>query len=66
MSQRAIETLMRDRAKLILQKHEIQIEIFGIEAAIETISGKKVWENERELLYDGENRDYITNTEDGI
>lgn len=59
----AIETLQQKRQQLLLEKESfldrINGEISSIEAVIETLSGKKVWEIEKEFVYDDENPNYI-------
>ncbi len=62
-NQIAIETLQQKRQQLLLEKEtflgRIDAEINSIEAVIETLSGKKVWETEPSTVYDDESPDYI-------
>ena len=57
------ETLLKKRNQLLLEKEQmlekLNQEINSIEAAIERLSGKKVWEIEPTTFYDDENPDYI-------
>lgn len=59
----AIETLQQKRQQLLLKKEtflgRINTEINSIEAVIETLSGKKVWETEPTTVYDDGSPDYI-------
>lgn len=59
----AIEVLAKQRQKLLIQKEEmlsnINKQISDVEAAIERLSGKHVWEVDNEVVYDDENPDYI-------
>ncbi len=63
MSNAAIETLIKERQALLLAKEKMLSEynasINDIEIAIEQLSGKTVWEAERDYIYDDENPDYI-------
>lgn len=62
-NQAAVETLHKKRAELIIERKsflsEINSKIQGIESAIESLSGLKVWETEPDVLFDDENPDYI-------
>jgi hypothetical protein len=59
----AIETLVKEREKLIVEKtsavRRFMKQIVDIETAIERLSGKKAWEVEAEMGYDDTNPDYI-------
>ncbi len=59
----AIEALQQQRHRLLSKKEaileQLNKEISEIEVAIETISGKHVWETEPLLTYDDTNPDYI-------
>lgn len=59
----AIETLQQRRKELLIEKESllerINAEINSIEASIESLSGKKVWETESVVMYDDENPNYI-------
>ena len=59
----AIMALTDKRDKLITERDfalaRFNAEISEIEAAIEHLSGKKVWEVEPTVVYDDENPDYI-------
>lgn len=63
MNNPAVETLFKKRLDLILELEIISIDIKSkigsIEAAIEQLSGKKVWEASKDELYDDENPSYI-------
>lgn len=63
MSNNAIETLLKERDKLVMARDEavarFYAEIHEIETAIEKLSGKRVWEFPREIRYDDEHPDYI-------
>ena len=63
MSQLAIELLLKQRQLLMIRKiamlDEINKEISDIESGIERLSGKRVWETEKEFKYDDENPEYI-------
>lgn len=63
MSNQAIEALLQMKKDLEGKRdtefHRATMEINGIEAAIEKLSGKKVWEVEPTVVYDDENPDYI-------
>jgi hypothetical protein len=63
MTDLATETLQLKRQQLLLEKEKflerIDAEINHIEAAIERLSGKKVWETEPTTQYDDESHDYI-------
>lgn len=58
-----IEHLCKKRLELIAERNAInnrfEGEISEIETAIETLSGKKVWEVVKEERFDDENPDYI-------
>jgi len=64
----AIETLLNQRNSLVLEKNaamsKFNEEISSIEAAIETLSGKKVWETISETVYDDENPNYIRSSQE--
>lgn len=59
----AIQELMNTRNLLIYERdmaaEDFNNKISQLETAIETLSGKKVWEIESEIKYDDENPDYI-------
>lgn len=63
MSNNAIETLLKERDKLVIERDaaiaRFNGDIQGLESAIERLSGKKVWEMPRPALYDDEHPDYI-------
>jgi hypothetical protein len=63
MSTFAIESLMKERQKIkteqLAANATFALRISELENAIEHISGKKVWEVEKEIVYDDENPDYI-------
>jgi hypothetical protein len=63
MNEIAIEVLQKKRKELLTEKerflNRINLEIDSIEATMETLSGKKVWQIEEEMKYDDENHDYI-------
>lgn len=62
-NQAAVETLHQKRIELITERDaflaRINTEIQGIESAIESLSGLKVWETEPTTLFDDENPNYI-------
>lgn len=59
----AIDTLQQKRKELLIEKESflerINGEINSIEASIESLSGKKVWETEKAVMYDDESPNYI-------
>jgi len=59
----AIELLLRKRTELKGEVDEMVAKLSGeissIEASIEKLSGKTVWETADDYLYDDENPDYI-------
>lgn len=59
----AIELLVKEKQKLEMKRDTdfalLTVEINNLETAIERLSGKKVWEVEKELAYDDEHPDYI-------
>ena len=63
MSNLPIELLLKKKNELEAHRdtefHRITMEISGIEAAIEQLTGKKVWEIEPQIFYDDTNPDYI-------
>ena len=63
MRNNAVEALLKERDKLVIARDEAAArfndEIMGLETAIEKLSGKKVWEAAREIVYDDEHPDYI-------
>jgi hypothetical protein len=63
MSNNAVETLLKERDKLVIARDEAASRFAGeiqeIETAIEKLSGKRVWEFPRETRYDDEHPDYI-------
>ena len=63
MSTQAIEALLKMKKDLESKRdtefHRATMEINGLEAAIEKLSGKKVWEIEQEFVYDDTHPDYI-------
>jgi hypothetical protein len=69
-NQAAVETLHKKRTELIIERDaflsRISTEISGIESAIESLSGLKVWETEPETLYDDENPNYIRSSQEEI
>lgn len=62
-NQIAIETLLKQRVEILNRKREAEEqfdkELNDLDAAIETLSGKKVWQAINEYIYDDENPDYI-------
>lgn len=70
MSNIAIQELFNKMQQLEGERHKIvndyNARIREIMNAIETLSGKKVYEIMNEYNYDDESPDYIRNTEDGI
>lgn len=69
-SQVVIDTLIKKRDQIIIERNKIVKELNGqlgeIEDALDQLSGKYVWRPEKKELYDDENPVYITGTEDGI
>lgn len=63
MSNNSIEILLKERDKLIIERDaalaRFNSEIQELEASVERLSGKKVWEISRGALYDDEHPDYI-------
>lgn len=63
MSNNAIETLLKQRDKLVLERDaaiaRFDDDIRGLETAIERLSSKKVWEAVKDTVYDDEHPDYI-------
>lgn len=63
MNNQAIDILIKQRELVIAQRaqaiEELSFTISDIEAAIEKLSGKKVWEFELPTKYDDENPNYI-------
>jgi len=63
MRNNAVEAFLKERDKLIIARDEAAArfndEILGLEIAIEKLSGKKVWEAAKEVVYDDEHPDYI-------
>jgi len=63
MSDLAIEELLKRKNELVAERDSfvssINDQISGLESAIELLSGKKVWEVEKEPKYDDENPNYI-------
>ena len=63
MNNPAIESLLKQVKELESERHKINQEmnkkIRDINSAIETLSGKKVWEVMSEYHYDDESPDYI-------
>lgn len=57
------EQLLNEKVKAIARFDE---ELYGLEAAIETLSGKKVWEGTQGLIYDDEHPDYIKSSQEEI
>jgi hypothetical protein len=59
----AIEVLLNKRQELATKRdveyQRATTEICSLESAIETLSGKKVWQVEQDFVYDDENPDYI-------
>jgi hypothetical protein len=62
-NRKAIEALQITRKELLMKKEsfleKINADINSIEASIEMLSGKKVWETEIPVSYDDENPNYI-------
>lgn len=69
-NQVVISTLIDKRDQLLeTQKrvhYEYQQQIDGIEDALDTLAGKKVWRTSATEVYDDTAPGYIKNTEDGI
>lgn len=63
MNSPAVEALLQKRDEVVAEKTRVNEkfdqEISELETAIETLSGKKVWEMPRETRYDDESPDYI-------
>lgn len=63
MSNNAVETLLKERDRLVLDRDaavaRFNTEIRELETAIEKLAGKKVWDIEGRLIYDDEHPDYI-------
>lgn len=63
MNNLSVELLLKQRDILLGRKAEmldqINQEIADIEAGIETLSGKKVWQMQSPVLYDDQNPSYI-------
>lgn len=63
MSNNAVETLLKERDKLIGARDEaaarFNAEIHELETAIDKLAGKKIWELPREEKYDDTHPDYI-------
>lgn len=63
MSNNAIEILLKERDKLIMERDaavsRFNGELQDLESSIERLSGKKVWEMSRETRFDDEHPDYI-------
>jgi len=69
-NQAAVETLHQKRTELMIERDaflsRINSEISGIESAIESLSGLKVWETEPTTVYDDENPNYIRSSQEEI
>lgn len=67
-NQSAVETLHQKRTELIIKRDaflsHINSQISGIESAIESLSGLKVWETEPTTVYDDENPNYIRGSQE--
>ena len=65
-----IETLIKKRESLIFERDKMidlaNKAISEIESALEQLSGKKVWEIASSELYDDENPNYITSSQEEI
>lgn len=65
-----INTLITKRELLLDEKTKaiarFDGEISEIETAIETLSGKRVWETSQALIYDDERHDYIQQSQEEI
>ena len=65
----AIELLLKKRTELKGEMDEIVAKLSGqissIEASIEELSGKTVWETAADYRYDDENPDYIKGSIEG-
>lgn len=63
MSNNAIETLLKERDRLVIERDIAWARFNGnireLETAIERLSGKKVWEMAATTAYDDEHPDYI-------
>lgn len=63
MSNNAVETLLKERDRLVLDRDAAVVrfntDIRELETAIEKLAGKKVWEIEGRMIYDDEHPDYI-------
>lgn len=59
----ATEVLYREKQRIEAEKeaaiNRFDEQLREIDTAIERVSGKKVWEVEKELVYDDEHADYI-------
>ncbi len=67
-NQAAVETLHQKRTELMIERDSflsrINSEISGIESAIESLSGLKVWETAPTTVYDDENPNYIRSSQE--
>lgn len=65
----AIDLLLRKRSEVTLERNKMlekyNNDISEMEAAIEELSGKTVWETAADYLYDDENPDYIKGSIEG-
>lgn len=63
MSNNAVETLLKERDRLVLDRDAAVVrfntDIRELETAIERLSGKKVWEMAGTTVYDDEHPDYV-------
>lgn len=63
MNSSAIEVLLTERSKLITERDLMTDKFYkaiaDLEASIERLSGKKVWEIVSETKYDDETPDYV-------
>lgn len=66
----ALAELEKARQKIILEKERAVLKfnkaISDLETAMESISGKKIWELNKQELYDDEHPDYIRQSEEEI
>jgi hypothetical protein len=64
------ETLLKKRDQLVAENRKMneqfEAELSEIEGAIETLTGKKVWEVSNLTTYDDENPIYIKSSEEEI
>jgi hypothetical protein len=67
-NQVAIEALLKEREKLsteqIALNRQFKEQISSIDASIERLSGKKVWEVKQDFIFDDENPNYIKGSQE--